>query len=178
MILDDETRAEIVDNVLDVAVGKWLGEGEKHGKVNQATLYVGGEICLTYEATSKHGYGSFLCQYKPKQMVEKIVAECIKVVDELTFSFEIIEDSRIEKRQLNGFIESCYEGIVFRMACVATWSLITDFKNKLGDALEDGFSNSMIIGKVEFQSLVAEELAAAGALNAVVDVRADIDEAA
>jgi hypothetical protein len=179
MILDDEARARLVNEVLYAAVRTWVGEGEKHGKANQATISIGGEICLTYEATNKHGYGSFLCKYKPKQMVEKIVAGCINVADELTFSYEIIEDSRIEKHQLDGFVEECYEGIVFRMACVAALSFITDFEDKLGDALEDGFSNSMIIGKAEFQSFVVEEvIASPEVLNAVVDVRADIDEAA
>lgn len=173
-MLDDETRAAIAADTLKLAREQWLADGEKFAEPRVALTAEDGEICFQYEGTTKKGLGSFQCLYKPRIAIEKIVVEADRAFSEQNIDLVKRRTKGGESRALSSYFSPAgQERVVRRMAFMAAMALLSGFKNRLADGLEDGYEESLIFSKSDLLNTVADILRGEGA---VTSVKLDADD--
>lgn len=95
-MLDDEAVKALAGEILDAALHQWIVDGEQDGVTNEVSIDADGECCCKYEGITKDGYGTIICYYKPRPVVENLIINCERCFDDMIFKSRL-EDQEQEE---------------------------------------------------------------------------------
>jgi hypothetical protein len=174
-------RAEInklAAEILELVLQQWREEGELNKWFYKVLYDQNGEVCLVYEGLSKHGYGEFLCYYRPKQAVEKIIVESERLFDNFTIHAYLKDEAReIDVRLVERVPKDFRDKKIEQMATLATMLLLEGLKKNIGNALQENHQDSLFFAEAALNNQIAEYLSDKEGFSKVkADVRADIKD--
>lgn len=137
-----------------------------------------GELIPVYGGTSPEGYGSFLCEFMPLATVKTIITTCERIFDDFTISVANKQtgesaNKRISERHLP---RSRDEAIKIMAECTTLY-LITSFRARLCDLIDEAVKDCEVISKVLLASILVEQLKGVIQGKITADARTEIDEA-
>lgn len=168
---DEATTKKLTVNILTEVMTDPEGRKVLQRVFHELRVMSDGELVPVYGGTSAKGYGSFLCEFMPQAAVEKLVAECGVIFDE----FEVWDKTghrRVKLKDRPGFAEQ-RDWFVQEMAEIAVHTLLTNFLDKLREALRMNFEESRAVAHATLAVMLSAGFEHIG-VKSKADAREDI----
>jgi hypothetical protein len=154
----DETGKRTAAEILAAALSDPRARALFGALFDEIVEYEEGDPGVVYGGTSAEGFGSFRCEFMPLAAVEKLSAECARVVDEFSINAKLPDGSMVAKRPADHLKPATRQRLAEEMAYYATQALLMSFRDRLTAAIEDAFAGALLIAEAMFAQLLAEFL--------------------
>jgi len=137
-----------------------------------------GELIPTYSATLVDNYGSFRCELLPLATVKKIILESERIYDELAVTLiDTQSGESVEVKVNEGLVENRLVAIS-TMAELATAHLLSSFRWRLCDLIEDTFQDCCVVAKGALTATILKHFKGQIEGKLIGDARPEIEKAA
>jgi hypothetical protein len=156
---DDEARRALAIELLRELFTEWEAEGKPWQLFHAVSLAEDAPPIAVYANTSDKGFGSFICKYWLLDPVEKIIANCEHIFDNLTLTAQVKDNP--EQTEVINFREEerepgFREKTVRDMANFATRSFVLSIRSQIVDAIADSFEDSVFLAQSALANDIAE----------------------
>ncbi len=168
----DTLANEILREILTENIG-WV-----RSAVQELSQTDSGELYPTFEGTSTEGHGSFVCKLFLLATVKTLIGSCEDIFD--SFDLEVSDResglTKVKKISEGHDPKSRSESIRMMAEC-ATYHVVTTFRSRLGDLLDETVADSKLMAECLLGAVVGQTLADAIPGKMTGDARAEIDKA-
>lgn len=175
-MFDDAALDALAKQILTKVVSKF--EGWDVSIFQELEEREDGELIPIYSATLVDNYGSFRCELMPLATVKKIILESERIYDELAVTFIDTESGEpVEVKVNEGLVESRLVA-VSTMAEMATAHLLSSFRWRLCDLIEDTFQDCSVVAKGVLTATLLKHFKGQIEDKLLGDARPEIEKAA
>jgi hypothetical protein len=173
MLTDNEIDA-LASQILSKAIG--IVSDWKPPRFVRVDQMDSGELIPVF-AGSHPGYGSYHCDYFVFDAVKQMIRDCEALFEAFYIELKNPQTGSIVRVKLSEKMPEVGELSVRIMAETATVYMLNSFTARMQETLEESIEDGKFIAQTTLQSVTAKELQNLEFVDAVADMRLDIDEA-
>ncbi len=170
--MTDEARETLIDELLDDVLIQWLEDGEKLDDPREVIDTPELGLCIVHKGKSKHGYGSFIHYFNPREGIRRILEECEKRFDEMSVEANLEAENRtVVLKVCESQSEEDRARIIRQMAWFGSMIFIGGSRVGLGFSLGEGFDAGVAAAEMALAGTIIKRLD-----EPLIDSRSAVDE--